>query len=45
MCLPTSKYPEAAQYIKDNMKEVCEIKKLTVEDIFYFVNFGFMVAL
>ena len=33
------KYPEAAQYIKENMTETCKREKLSVEEVFCFVDF------
>ena len=33
----STKYPETAQYTKENMKEVCEREKSSVEEVLYFV--------
>ena len=34
------KYPDTAQYIKENINELCQREKLSVEVVFYFVVFG-----
>ena len=33
----SNKCPETAQYIEENLKEVWEIKSISVKQIFYFV--------
>ena len=30
----STKYPETVQYVKQDMKEVCEREKLSVEEVF-----------
>lgn len=39
------RYSETAQYINENMKEVCEKENLTVEEVFCFVVFVLMAGL
>ena len=37
------KYPETAEYIEENLKEVFESENISVEEVFYFVALFFKV--
>ena len=34
------RFPETKEFIEQNMKEVCEREKITVEEVIYFVLFA-----
>lgn len=36
---PVAKYPEAKDYIENNMQEACEGENMIVEEVIYFADF------